>query len=188
VFAAAAGLGIEPAVEAALTGTGGGRRIFVAAIGPVTAEALEGRGIGVGICPLQPRMAALAAALAALPFAFSSSGRPEPLLLDAASRTVTGPAGAVELTDLQFALVASLARRPGMTCPTGVLLREVWGAGLSSDPAGRRRLEVLASRLRSRLAAIGVSVASVPKRGYRLESAETAAARPSVSGELPPVD
>ena len=45
-----------------------------------------------------------------------------------------------------------------MTCPTGVLLREVWGAGLPSGAAGRRRLEVLASRLRSRLAEIGINV------------------------------
>jgi DNA-binding winged helix-turn-helix (wHTH) protein len=66
-------------------------------------------------------------------------------------------------------LAASLARRPGLTCPTTVLLREVWGEGASSGVAARRRLEVLASRLRARLVAVDVNLATVPKRGYRLE-------------------
>ncbi len=89
-------------------------------------------------------------------------------MLDAQRRTVTGPGGVVELSDLQFALIASLARRPGLTCPTSVLLREVWGEGASSGAAARRRLEVLASRLRARLGPIEVNLATVPKRGYRL--------------------
>jgi len=79
---------------------------------------------------------------------------------------VTGPGGAVQLSDLQFALVASLARRPGVVCPPTVLMREVWG-----EAGDRRRLEVLASRLRSRVAPVGLFIASVPKRGYRLEVA-----------------
>jgi uroporphyrinogen-III synthase len=187
LFAVAAALGIEPSVQAALAGTGDGRRILVAAIGPATAEALEDRGVGVAVCPLQPRLAALAGALVAAPLGLSSFGRPERLVLDARTRTVTAPAGAVELSDLQFALVASMARRPGVTCPTGVLVREVWGAGVPSG-AGRRRLEVLASRLRSRLAAIDVDLLTVPKRGYRLESAAPAPPPPSVSSGGPPVD
>jgi len=109
-------------------------------------------------------------------------------LLDARTRTLTGPTGAVELTDLQFALVAALVRRPGMTCPTGVLLREVWGSGAAPNGAARRRLEVLASRLRSRLTTIGVRVVSVPKRGYRLEFVGPASAASSVSSGAPPVD
>jgi len=77
---------------------------------------------------------------------------------------------------LQFALLASLARRPGLTCPTSVLLREVWGEGVSSGAAARRRLEVLASRLRGRLVSIEVHLATVPKRGYRLELTAQASA------------
>jgi DNA-binding response OmpR family regulator len=156
--------------------------VLVAAIGPATAEALEDRRVGVGVCPLQPRIPALASALAAAPIGFRSFGRPEPLLLDPHSRTVTGPGGVVELSDLQFALLASLARRPGMTCPTSVLLREVWGEGALSGAAARRRLEVLASRLRARLVPIEVQLATVPKRGYRLELD-----RSSYSAEVPPV-
>src|SRR5205085_5731628 len=144
LFAVAAALGLETTVRDALAGAGAragagpGRRVLVAAIGPATAESLEERQIGVGVCPLQPRMAALAGALAAAPLGFRSFGRPEPLVLDPRTRTVTGPGGAVELSDLQFALLASMARRPGMTCPTSVLLREVWGEGVSSGAAARR--------------------------------------------------
>jgi uroporphyrinogen-III synthase len=167
-FAMAAALGLETPVHDALTGAGTAR-VLVAAIGPATAEALERRGVGVGVCPLQPRLPALATALAAAPLGLQSFGGSEPLLLDHARHTVTGPGGAVELSDLQFALVASLARRPGLTCPTSVLLREVWGEGLSSGGAARRRLEVLASRLRARLVPVEVNLATVPKRGYRLE-------------------
>ena len=72
------------------------------------------------------------------------------VLISPCTRTMTGPAGTVELTDLQFAVVAAMVRRPGMTCPTGLLLRDVWGARPSPDAAARRRLEVLVSRLRSR--------------------------------------
>jgi uroporphyrinogen-III synthase len=182
LFAVAAALGVEAALHEALAGAGGRPRVLVAAIGPATAEALEERGVGVGVCPLQPRIPALASALAAAPIGFRSFGRAEPLVLDPRSRTVTGPGGAVELSDLQFALLASMSRRPGMTCPTSVLLREVWGEGASSGAAARRRLEVLASRLRARLVSIEVNVATVPKRGYRLELDLS-----SVSAEAPPV-
>jgi DNA-binding response OmpR family regulator len=162
-----------------MTGSGP-QQVLVAAIGPATAEALERRGIGVCVCPLQPRIAALASALAAAPMGFRSFGGSEPLMLDPQRRTVTGPGGVVELSDLQFALTASLARRPGLTCPTSVLLREVWGA--SSGAAARRRLEVLASRLRARLVSIEVNLATVPKRGYRLELHQ-----PALSTVPPPV-
>lgn len=181
LFAVAAAMGVEAALQEALAGAGGRPRVLVAAIGPATAEALEERRVGVGVCPLQPRIPALASALAAAPIGFRSFGRAEPLVLDPRSRTVTGPGGAVELSDLQFALLASMSRRPGMTCPTSVLLREVWGEGASSGAAARRRLEVLASRLRARLVSIEVNVATVPKRGYRLELD-----LPSVSVEAPP--
>ena len=175
LFAVAASLGLESEVHDALTGAGGAR-VLVAAIGPVTAEALEARRVGVGVCPLQPRIPALATALAAAPLCFRSFGGAEPLLLDPRRRTATGPGGVVELSDLQFALLASLARRPGLTCPTSVLLREVWGEGVSSGAAARRRLEVLASRLRGRLVSIEVHLATVPKRGYRLELTAQASA------------
>lgn len=167
LFSLAAGLGMEAEVCDALTREEP-KRVIVAAISPPTAEVLEVRGIGVGVCPLQPRIPALASALATAPLGFQSFGRAEPLLLDPHRRTVTGPGGVVDLSDLQFALLASLARRPGLTCPTGVLLREVWGDGTSPGAAGRRRLEVLASRLRARLAPIDVHLVTVPKRGYRL--------------------
>lgn len=167
LFTVAASLRRETALHDALSGTS---RVVVAAIGPATAEALEARGVGVGVCPLQPRIPALANALAAAPIGFRSFGRVGPLLVNHRTRSVAGPTGAVEgLSDLQFTLLTSLARRPGMTCPTSVLLREVWGEGGTTTPAARRRLEVLASRLRARLALVDLNLATVRKRGYRLE-------------------
>ena len=76
LFAVAAELGMETAVHDALTGGGVGR-VLVAAIGPVTAEALEGRRVGVGVCPLQPRIPALATALAAAPIEVPTIGELE---------------------------------------------------------------------------------------------------------------
>jgi uroporphyrinogen-III synthase len=168
LFAVAASLGREMALRDVLSSAGNGR-VLVAAIGPATAEALEQRHITVGVCPLQPRIPALANALAAAPIAFRSFGRQQPLVIDPRTRSVTGPGGAVELSDLQFSLLASLARRPGMTCPISVLLRELSGEGSATAPGARRRLEVLASRLRARLVPIEVNLATVRKRGYRLE-------------------
>ena len=92
LFAVAAALGLETVLREALSGTGQ-ERVLVAAIGPATAEALEERRVGVGVCPLQPRMVALAGALAAAPLGFSSFGRPEPLVLDPLTRTVTAGRG-----------------------------------------------------------------------------------------------
>lgn len=139
-----------------------GATVAVAAVGPVTAEALEARGIRVAVCPSQPTVHALASAVAvwrAVPVEGAS------LALDPVSRSACRGKERVALSNLEFALLASLSRRVGRTCPTAVLLQEVWGDG------DRRRLEVLVSRLRSRLAPLGLEITAVPKRGYRLEGA-----------------
>jgi uroporphyrinogen-III synthase len=154
LFEAAADLGRDGALAEALGAAA------VAAMGPVTAEALEARGVRVTVCPAQPTVEALVAAVATwrmLPVAAT------PLALDPAGRAVRRDGRCVPLTDLEFSLLASLSRRPGLVCPTPVLLREVWGQG------DRRRLEVLVSRLRSRLTPLDLSITAVPKRGYRLE-------------------
>jgi uroporphyrinogen-III synthase len=157
LFEVAADLGRADAVWAALTdGTA------VAVIGPATAEAVEARRLPVSICPLQPRSDALLHALAA----WRSLPQLRPAItVDAGARHVAVERSELPLSDLEFALVASLARRAGVTCTTPVLLREVWG-----EAGDRRRLEVLVSRVRPRLAALGLSIESVPKRGYRLAS------------------
>jgi len=157
----AADLGLAEEVRAVLGGPSGA--VVPAAIGPATAEALEGAGITVPICPLRPRLSALTASLCAawaLPVDRSSPR------LELGAREVTVDGQGVGLSELEYRLLASLVRRRGAICPTGVLLREVWPEG-----GGRRRLEVLASRLRQRIGPLGLEVSSVPKRGYRLERA-----------------
>ena len=163
LFEAAADLGHQSALVSALAG-----RTAVAAIGPVTAEAVEAHGARVTICPAQPTVDALVAAVAlwrVMP------GAHAPVTLDPSVRTVRRGAHRVSLSEREFALLASLSRRSGVVCPTPVLLREVWGHG------DRRRLEVLVSRLRSRLATLDLSITVVPKRGYRLETLSAVASQ-----------
>lgn len=158
LFEIAADLGLDEALRTRLSDG-----VAVAAIGPATAEAVEERGVPVAVCPVRPRTAALLTALATA----RRLQRPRlALRLHPGDRTATVGDRRVALTDLEFFLLASLARRHGITCPTEVLVREVWG-----DEGERRRLEVLVSRLRGRLADLGLSIAAVPKRGYRLEPA-----------------
>lgn len=168
----AADLGLSADLEAALADV-----VKVAAIGPATAEALEARGVPVTVYPVRPRTAALVTALATA----ARVPKPPPLVrLDPARRSARVGDDIVVLSELEFSLLASLARRPATTCPTSVLIREVWGAG-----GERRRLEALVSRLRTRVAPLGLAVASVPKRGYRLlRLTEAAGDRPGDPASL----
>lgn len=74
-----------------------------------------------------------------------------------------GGQAAVLLSPREFALCAALAGAGGAVCSHDALIGAVWGEGGS-----RRRLEVLASRLRRRLRPLGVDVVGVRKRGYKL--------------------
>jgi uroporphyrinogen-III synthase len=70
----------------------------------------------------------------------------------------------VELTDTEARVLAALAARPGVVVGKRELLRDVWG-----DPDGDPHVvEVTVGRLRRRLGTSGSTVASVPRRGYRL--------------------
>lgn len=157
LFEVAAELGLAAEVRERLVGP-----VKVAVVGPATAEAAEGHGATVAVCPSRPRVDALVAALA-------NTGAPVPAVsvtLDPARRHAVLAGRAVALSDLEFALLAALARRPGATCSTETLLREVWG-----ERAPKHRLEALVSRLRARLACDDVAIVAVHKRGYRLEAA-----------------
>lgn len=158
LFEVAADLGAAEQLREALSSS-----VEVAAIGPVTAEAVEARGALATVCPAQPRTDALVGAL------LSSRRLPRQplgLRLDAERQSATLYDRTVQFSALEFCLLVALARRHQLTCPTEVLLREVWG-----DGGDRRRLEALVSRLRSRVAGLGLAITTVPKRGYRLQAA-----------------
>jgi two-component system response regulator MtrA len=86
------------------------------------------------------------------------------LRLDLASRGVSVEGGAIELTRVEFDLLAALARRPGVAVTRGWLVEHV----LDPDREGNERtLDVHVSRLRKKLGG-GVRVETVWGIGYRL--------------------
>jgi uroporphyrinogen-III synthase len=80
---------------------------------------------------------------------------------------VLWPGGVVRLSDRERAVLRILARRPGTVSGRATLLREIWGDG-GTDP---HLVDVTMARLRRRLAPTGLRLVTVPRRGYRLESA-----------------
>lgn len=73
----------------------------------------------------------------------------------------------VWLTERERALLAALARRPGMVVTKADLLRRVWRSD-GVDGADGHAVEVAVGRLRRRLGPAGAALQTVPRRGYRL--------------------
>jgi DNA-binding response OmpR family regulator len=93
------------------------------------------------------------------------------LRVDLATRGVQVDGGAVDLTRVEFDLLAALARRPGVAVTRGWLVEHV----LDPDREGNERtLDVHVSRLRKKLGA-GVKVETVWGIGYRLAVASPSA-------------
>jgi len=91
------------------------------------------------------------------------------LVIDLRSRRVRVGAHEVELTRVEFELLAALARRPGTA------VSRAWLAEHVLDPereGSERTLDVHVSRLRKKLGPRGRSVATVWGVGYRLESSD----------------
>lgn len=87
--------------------------------------------------------------------------------IDLVGRRVMVSGKRVELTRVEFDLLATLARRPGAAIPRR------WLADHILDPdreGGERTLDVHISRLRKKLGACAKSLATVWGVGYRLES------------------
>lgn len=143
-------------------------RVAAAVIGPVTASALEALGVPVWVAPRRWRTGDLlrsleswAATRSALPAA-----RPQ-LQLSPETHAVTVPDGScVALGERGFAVLAALARRPGVVCPPEQLLAEAWGHAAPNDPSA---IKHQVARLRRKLAGTGVRIATVRGVGYRLD-------------------
>lgn len=91
------------------------------------------------------------------------------LVVDLASRAVTISGAPVELTRVEFDLLAALARRPGAA------VARSWLADNVLDPereGTERTLDVHVSRLRRKLGDSGKRVATVWGVGYRLDMSE----------------
>ena len=89
-----------------------------------------------------------------------------PLRIDFSARRVFVDGAALELTRVEFELVAALARRPGAA------VSRAWLADHVLDPArdgDERSLDVHVSRLRRKLGDAGTCITTVWGVGYRLE-------------------
>jgi DNA-binding response OmpR family regulator len=85
--------------------------------------------------------------------------------LDARRASVSGVA--VDLTRMEFDLIAALARRPGAAVSRAWLVEHVLDPERDGDP---RTLDVHVSRLRKKLGDAGQRIATVWGVGYRLET------------------
>jgi len=94
------------------------------------------------------------------------------LAIDLGARRVSVEGQPVELTRVEFDLLAALARRPGAA------VTRAWLAENVLDPereGGERTLDVHVSRLRRKLGPCGRTIATVWGVGYRLEVASACA-------------
>ncbi len=88
------------------------------------------------------------------------------IVLYPAGRFVETPHGRVHLSELEFAVLAYLARRPGEACSKEELLHDVWRSEWSSRT---NVVEVCVARLRSRLG-VHFPIRTVRGRGYCIDS------------------
>ena len=89
-----------------------------------------------------------------------------PLRVDFSARRVAVAGVMVDVTRVEFDLVAALARRPGAAVSRGWLVEHVLDPSHDSD---ERTLDVHVSRLRRKLGDAGACVVTVWGVGYRLE-------------------
>jgi uroporphyrinogen-III synthase len=145
-------------------------RVATAVIGPVTSSALEELGVPVWVTPIRWRTGDLLRALGswaarrdAVPHA------PPPLRLVPGSHAVIAPDGRQLVLGVRgYAVLASLARRPGVVCPPDQLLAEAWGHASPEDVSAVKHQ---IARLRRKLTGTGIDIRTVRGVGYRLEGA-----------------
>jgi uroporphyrinogen-III synthase len=142
------------------------RRVVVAAVGPMTAEALAAEGVDECIAPSRGRLGLMVRCLTD-----ALSQRSHHVAAAGATVTVQGAVVArgnvrVELSERERAVLHVLLRRPGAVVSKDVLLREVW----RGDGSSHKNVESTVGRLRRRLAPAGLSISALARRGYRLET------------------
>jgi DNA-binding response OmpR family regulator len=87
-------------------------------------------------------------------------------LLYPSGRFVQTPKGRVHLSELEFSLLAYLARRPGIACTKEELLHDVWRSEMTSSA---NVVEVCVARIRNRLGE-HFPIRTVRGRGYCVDS------------------
>jgi DNA-binding response OmpR family regulator len=119
--------------------------------------------------PFSPReLAARIKAVLRRPRSASQAAAPEGLEIDVGRRRVSVDGRAVELTYLEFELLAALARDPGLVVSRERLLDRVWGAEYVND---HHLLDVHVGKLRRKLGDDATAprfVETVRRVGFRL--------------------
>jgi uroporphyrinogen-III synthase len=139
------------------------RGVLAACVGPVCAQAARQLGVDA---PVEPAVGRLGLLVRAVGDNLSTRRREvdlDGLAVLVQGGLVTSDGVTVELTPRERSLLAVLVERPGVVVPRALLLRRVWGA--QADP---HVLDTTVARLRRRLAPLGMAIASVRARGYRL--------------------
>ena len=146
-------------------------RVVAACVGPACADAARDAGIDDPLAPSVGRLGLMVRAL-------SDRLHADREVLELASATVELQGHAalvgdehVHLTRREAGVLAALAARPGAVVSPATLLRTVW-CGASGDD---HVVGVTIGRLRRKLGDAGTSVRTVPRRGYRLETARSMA-------------
>lgn len=151
------------------------RHVVAACVGPVCARSARDEGIESPVAPDVGRLGLLVRSLS------EELGRRR-VVLDGNGEPVTIQGAAVErgghvvvLSARERAVLRRLVEAGGATVGKTVLLRGVWRAPADR---GAHVVEVTVGRLRRRLAPLGVSVVTVARRGYRLETGPLPPERP----------
>jgi uroporphyrinogen-III synthase len=144
-------------------------RVATAVIGPVTSSALEEEGLPSWVTPTRSRTGDLLRSLEAWATRREDDiAAPAQLRLLPGSRAVLVPDGRrIDLGGRGYAVLAALARRPGMVCTPEQLLAEAWG---HAAPADASAVKHHVARLRRKLGGSGVEIRTVRGAGYRLET------------------
>jgi uroporphyrinogen-III synthase len=144
-------------------------RVATAAIGPVTSSALEELGIPVWITPARWHTGDLLRALGswAERRPVAPCAPPRLRLVPTDHSVIAGDGHRVVLGERGYAVLASLARRPGVVVAPSQLLAEAWG---HTAPHDESAIKHQVARLRRKLAGTGVDIHTVRGVGYRLEA------------------
>lgn len=140
--------------------------VAAAAVGPVTAAALEAAGVAVSMMPTRFRTGELLRVLEEWPARRAQIGSSRPIRLTPDGRVARCDHRAVRLGAREFGVLAALVRRPGIVCPPALLAREAWGHVARNDAAVVKHH---ISRLRRKLGAAGAALTTVRGVGYRFD-------------------
>ncbi len=147
----------------------------VACVGPVCAAAALDEGIGAPVFPDLWRLGSLVRLVSEMLVARRRQyriGGTDLVLQGSVAMVGERP---VHLTDLEVAVLARLAARPGATVTRQALLRDVW-----NDPhVDPHVLETAVGRLRAKLGPAGQAIETAVRRGYRLNAATSPASNRS---------